>query len=510
LRIYNNEIMRYQTFDLSISATGTPHEYLLAAQSTQGEPNARTKIEFDAAPLNAWLQQLAEHTLAPKDLPALGVALYECLFVGEINLVFQRALGETLGCDDLGLRLRLRLNPPELTALPWEYLYSPERRLFLAASVETPVSRYLNLPEPIRQLACPAQINLLAVVTKNSGLDTSDEQLALKEVATKLGGKINLTFLEGEATSMAIRAALRKKAYHIFHYAGHGSFESNAAFIHLDHAENLTAPMSAGHFAQFFVDYPSLRFVFLNACQGAARSAREALVGVAPQLVLRGVPAVVAMQDRIANDDAILFATEFYEELCNSHDSGQVEAAISRARKALLQERPTSAVFGNPVLYLRADDGRLWEAKKTGLFQPPPGDGKKPLLERWQTWVTLIGGILAILVGVLQLPSMIDTLLHPQKDEPPKIETATSYLRVFVIDSTSRAPLADVKLTVTELLVDTVFTATTTSDGGFHFKEIPAPVNSRARVYAEKEGYRGKNEYTALPGPLKFELEKIK
>lgn len=32
----------------------------------------------------------------------------------------------------------------------------------------------------------------------------------------------------------------------------------------------------------------------------------------------------------------------------------------------------------------------------------------------------------------------------------------------------------------------------------------------RARVYAKKEGYRGKDEYTFLPGPLRLELEKIK
>jgi hypothetical protein len=70
--------------------------------------------------------------------------------VGDIALLFNRALGETIGRDDLGLRLRLRINPPELAALPWEFLYSPERHLFLAASVETSLSRYRNLREPIR------------------------------------------------------------------------------------------------------------------------------------------------------------------------------------------------------------------------------------------------------------------------------------------------------------------------------------------------------------------------
>jgi len=285
---------------------------------------------------------------------------------------------------------------------------------------------------------------------------------------------------------------------------------TDEAFLYLDHETKFTEEISAEQFAHFFTDYVFMRLVVLNACHGATRSAQQALAGLAPQLVFHDVPAVIAMQDTIANDDAILFATEFYEEFCHPRDGGQVEVAISRARKALWQERPTSAVFGKPVLYLRAEDGRLWETQKTITSSPPSGDDKKPLLERWQTWVTLIGGILAIVVGLLELPPMIKALLYPPKNEPPKSETATSYLRVLVIDSTSRAPLSDVKLTVTELPVDTVFTAITTSDGGYHFKNIPAPVHSRARVYAERDGYRGKNEYTSLPGPLKFELEKIK
>jgi hypothetical protein len=136
----------------------------------------KTHIDASAAPLADWLAQLAGNKIFSANLQQLGKKLYETLFVGESNLLLNRALGETIGRDDLGLRLRLRINPPELAALPWEYLYSPERRLFLAASVETPLSRYLNLPEPIRQLACPEQINLLVVMPQNSGLDIVAER----------------------------------------------------------------------------------------------------------------------------------------------------------------------------------------------------------------------------------------------------------------------------------------------------------------------------------------------
>jgi hypothetical protein len=479
--------MRYQTFDLTISATGTPREYLLAAQSTQGEPSARAKIAFDAPPLANWLQQLAEHTLASKDLQALGAALYECLFVGEINLVFQRALGETLGRDDLGLRLRLRINPPELAALPWEYLYSPERRLFLAASVETPVSRYLNLNKPVRTLAAPERVRMLVVIPQNTDLDTAAEYEMLEKIAGKLHDRLVVDFLPGLATTSAIRAALREKDYHVFHYAGHGAFKNDAAFLYLDHETKFTEEISAEQFAHFFTDYVFTRLVVLNACHGATRSAQQALAGLAPQLVFHDVPAVIAMQDRIANDDAILFATEFYEELCYV---GQIEAAISRARKALWQERPASAVFGNPVLYLRAEDGRLWEAQKTELPPSPSVEEKKPMLERWQTWVGLIGGILAILAAVTELPEKVVKMYKVLASNFKTDSTETSVtaewqtLKGQIKDETG-LPLDSVRVVLPEFNQS----ATTNANGVFQFS-VYAPPQERVRLEAYKNGFQ--------------------
>lgn len=287
---------------------------------------------------------------------------------------------------------------------------------------------------------------------------------------------------------------------------------TDEAYIYLDHAEKFTEPMSAEQFALFFTDYPFTRLVFLNACQGATRSSQQALIGFAPQLVLRGVPAVVAMQNKIDNDDAILFATEFYSELFYAREGGQVEIAITTARKTLLQKRPESPAFGNPVMYLRAKDGRLWEnaKSKVGAPSPPPPKDRKSFWKRWETRVGVIIGILTIIGWLLDLLERIDKLKSSKDEKTSQTEIVTSYLRVLVFDSTSQAPLADVMLTVAELPVDSVLSGKTTSEGGFHFANIPAPTGARARVYAKKEGYRGKNEYTFLPGPLRLELEKIK
>jgi hypothetical protein len=500
--------MRYHSFEILISPSGTAHRYAIHAQSRpQGEAKAQTTIRADVPPLPELLPQL-EHRVVPRaKLQELGTKLYRWLFVDEVNLLFNRALGETITQDELGLRVRLLLGAPELDVLPWEFLYSPERHLFLAASLETPLSRYISLTEPIKKLSCPEKIHLLAVIPQNSGLDTTAERLALEKISDQLAGKIAVDVLEGEATGAAIRAALRKQAYHLFHYAGHGSFENEKACIHLDHAEKGTELMDADLFAQFFLDYPSTRLVFLNACQGATRSAHQALVGAAPQLVLRGAPAVVAMQYPIYNDDAILFASEFYAELCSAREGGQVEVALSRARKALLQERPDSPAFGNPVLYLRAEDGRLWETKALARDVSKPAE-KKSLLERWQLWVGLVAGILAILIAVVELPEKINNfLVSIIKKDTTQTQTVLELqtLTGQILDENHK-PLPGVVVILTEYGKPD----TTDQLGRFEF-EVEAPHQARVSLKAIKAGYQTLDADPSLDGHFNtFQMEKEK
>jgi hypothetical protein len=109
--------MRYHTFDLTASATGAPHEYLLSAQSsTQGEAEGRTNIDPSSVPLADLLAALGYGTISSANLQVLGATLYQSLFAGEIGMLLNCALGETIGNEALGLRLRLRINPPELAA----------------------------------------------------------------------------------------------------------------------------------------------------------------------------------------------------------------------------------------------------------------------------------------------------------------------------------------------------------------------------------------------------------
>ncbi len=99
----------------------------------------------------------------------------------------------------------------------------------------------------------------------------------------------------------------------------------------------------------------NLGLVILNACQGAKISSNQAFAGTAPNLVRRGIPAVVAMQYSIWDSTAKIFADEFYRTLALGYP---IDAAIQTTRNAISMEvgldKPD---FATPVLYMRAKDG---------------------------------------------------------------------------------------------------------------------------------------------------------
>ena len=134
----------YLNFDLEIERAGQ-HYGVQVLSSPAGE--ARAEIESSV------LTQI-DSAATPQ---AIGEQLYEAIFRDEIGTSLRRSLDEAHR-QQKGLRIRLRLaDAPELTNLPWEYLYDRSRDTFLALSSETPLVRYLDLPEPPREPAGRAE-----------------------------------------------------------------------------------------------------------------------------------------------------------------------------------------------------------------------------------------------------------------------------------------------------------------------------------------------------------------
>jgi hypothetical protein len=102
-----------------------------------------------------------------------------------------------------GLRLKLSVLPPELSTLPWEFLYDPRQAEYICLSQNTPIVRYLDLPQPPEPLSIAAPLRVLAMVAAPSNLaplDTKREHQRLERAITQLQtrGMVELHWLEGQ------------------------------------------------------------------------------------------------------------------------------------------------------------------------------------------------------------------------------------------------------------------------------------------------------------------------
>ena len=165
-----------------------------------------------------------------------------------------------------------------------------------------------------------------------------------------------------------IDEALRGGA-HISHLIAHGARRPSkgdreeATVLYLADDENQVDLVAADRFAEMAgrqladteqLHEEKLRLVFLASCQTAKRSPRDAFLGLAPQLVTAGLPAVIAMQDLVPVETSRRFTESFYAGLLRH---GQVDRAANEGRAAIITaDLPGAAI---PVLFMRQREGQL-------------------------------------------------------------------------------------------------------------------------------------------------------
>jgi hypothetical protein len=331
-------------------------------------------------------QQFPRGTLDPKSLPLPWVATAVAEADGErlfrwllADDRLKTAWAEVRGrCPERRVRLRIDASAPELHTLPWELLRDPGEGSIpqdLSASVATPFSRYLagkwNPGSPILQR--PIKI-LVAIANpenlKDQNLESikEEEEWATLQNATSELEDVKMDLLPKPCTLQALEARL-KEGYHVLHFIGHGSFseEDKKAVLYMADQSNQTklehdtdvAEMLARQLADTKVNQQEkLRLVFLASCQTATRSPADAFLGLAPGLVVAGVPAVIAMQDLMPVKTAQTFAGTFYRQLL---EHGQIDLAANEARSSLLTARLPGASI--PVLFMRLCSGQLFSER---------------------------------------------------------------------------------------------------------------------------------------------------
>ncbi len=300
--------------------------------------------------------------LGPEDV---GEELFRTIFQGELLKSF-------LGClehakDGPGLRIRLRLNDvPHLACLPWEYLCEAKGRGFLALSSRTPVVRYLELSEGLGTLLVEPPLRVLAVISapeEYEELAQADEEWRRLVAAVKpllASGRIEIERLAHPTREALAERLETGRPVHVLHFVGHGGWSElrGEGMLVFEDEEGHGAPLSGQGLAYLLQDHPSLRLAVLNACNGARASREDAFAGTAQTLVHHGVPAVVAMQAEVTDATACRFAEKFYRALAAGLP---IDSCVGEVRKALAAE--ANPEWGTPVVYLRAQDSRLFAVK---------------------------------------------------------------------------------------------------------------------------------------------------
>lgn len=293
-----------------------------------------------------------------------GERLFDAVFAGDINARFLESLTQATNARK-GLRIRLHLDEvPELANVPWEYLYRRAIGQHLSISPSTPVVRYLEVENPPTTLLTPLPINILAMIADPEDLTRLKGDEELQNIADSFGSLVHdkLVTLDvlpfHEATVETLQAHLQQKEYHVFHFIGHGGFDEGEGVLYFEGHDKNKKRITAAQLS-LALDRPGrpLQLVVLNSCEGAQTGVQEPFAGVAQGLVQAWIPATIAMQFRITDKAAISLAGSFYRALANNDP---IDAALAEARKTLwLGGNPTE--WGTPVLFMRSDDGRIFQ-----------------------------------------------------------------------------------------------------------------------------------------------------
>ncbi len=301
----------------------------------------------------------------------LGVSLWQWLFNGPIAGSFERSQGIAIG-QDHPLRLRLEIRDPELIALPWEIMQPQPGSRALSLNRRILLSRTSSDVDELEITGSDKSLKILLVIGQDSpGQDDSDSadlksegqdaMLRLSEEAALLK-----KILE-QSSDLSMRPTARRRVdvllqpsaaevsrtlergdYNVFFYSGHGVPGPDGGLLFLSEAT-----LSGTELAQVLTR-AKVKLAVFNTCWGAQpeQSQQRSLPrsSLAEVLLHHGLPAVVAMRDSIADEEAISFIQVFAQTLA---ERKPVDEAVAIARQHLLTlYHFNQPAWTLPVLYM--------------------------------------------------------------------------------------------------------------------------------------------------------------
>ena len=333
--------------------------------SPAGEDCCELKFSLKNREINKIREEMAQNfRLDVKTMKKFGADLFQSLFQSGIRDQFDKSMGMVYS-QNTNLRIKLRIDAPDLVCYPWEYMYDGDQtKEFLGLHQNISITRFVAVQNPIPTITTKPPLKILVIISSPNhaqypALNVEKERRIIKNSLKKLEkrGLLQLHFLK-KATLNRLDNALRRKV-DIIHFIGHGGYVESLGggclvFEGEDGGHEL---VNIDRLSKLLEGTP-LRLVVLNACQTATITESDISLGVAHGLVKIGIPAVIAMQFSIPDNSAIEFSRVFYNTLAETF---QVDRAVSEARRQIFINLETGRIdWGIPVLFMRKDDGVIF------------------------------------------------------------------------------------------------------------------------------------------------------
>ncbi|MGB3296687.1 MAG: CHAT domain-containing protein [Phormidesmis sp.] len=311
----------------------------------------------------------------------LGVSLWRWLFDGPIANSFERSQGIAIG-QDQPLRLRLEIRDPELISLPWEIMQPQPGSRALSLNRKVLLSRTSSDVDELDITDLDKSLKILLVIGQDSpqqdepdAIDDRDGMLRLSEEAALLkkileqGSDLSMRPTARRRVDVLLQPSaaevsrmLERGDYNVFFYSGHGVPGPDGGLLFLSEAT-----LSGTELAQVLTR-AKVKLAVFNTCWGAQpeQSQQKSLArsSLAEVLLHHGLPAVVAMRDSIADEEAISFIQVFAQTLA---ERKPVDEAVAIARQHLLTlYHFNQPAWTLPVLYMHPNyNGELLLREET-------------------------------------------------------------------------------------------------------------------------------------------------
>ncbi len=231
-----------QTLDFEVEiGPGAGQRYPVTARAPGGDAATSMHLPLTLEELDHQLAVINEAVLASsavarrgatgdeQPVQQLGRRLFDALVTDDIHALYVTSVQRARE-DGAVLRLVLRIRPPELARLPWEFMFDPGRQDYLGLSL--PLVRYPQVLAPRQPLQVAAPLRILGMVARpgdQDALEVDDEQRRLRAALAGLerDGLVELAWVDGQTYS-ALEDAIDDGPWHVFHFVGHGGYDPDS------------------------------------------------------------------------------------------------------------------------------------------------------------------------------------------------------------------------------------------------------------------------------------------